>query len=364
MTIKMSHGGDVHEASRLLKKPISAIFDFSASINPLGPSRRALRALQRSTGLIGHYPDPKCTSLVRALASHLRMPADNIVVANGSTELIHLIPRALKIRHALIVGPTFSEYATALRLAGGRCTALLASRRDDYRPPIERIAPKIRAASARQVPVDAVFLCHPNSPTGQVCDPRELASAVKVLGRAGLWVILDETFIEYAGVPSMGAILRRCPRLIILRSFTKFYALPGLRIGYALASRPVSQRLREFVPTWSVGTAAQLAAQAALMDADHAARSLRKMERERVRFTSMLMRLPGLRLFPSRCNFLLLEFPSQRLKTSVLRRLRSRGLLVRDCAGIRGLTASAVRVAIKTAPQNDRLVRALRSLLL
>lgn len=359
VTAEMKHGGNVYEASRVLKKPVSEILDFSASINPLGPSPKALRAIQNCAGLVAHYPDPDCIDLRRTLADHLSQPASRIVVANGSTELIHLIPRALKVRRVLIVGPTFSEYAKAVCLAGGQYSAIHASRKDNYRPPIEYIVPALRSTRSARASVDAVFLCHPNSPTGQVCDPAELSAVIRKIQREGVWTILDETFLEYSGVPSMGTLIQRCPRLIILRSFTKFYALPGLRIGYAIASVPVATVLREHLPIWSVGSVGQAAAKAALTDVTHSRRSRSYTDRERVRFSLKLSQLPGLRVFPSRCNFVLVEFSSVEVKRAAVWRLRMQGILVRDCEGVPGLTSRTIRVAIKTSAENDRLVRAL-----
>lgn len=361
MALKRSarHGGNVYAAARELNKPVSAILDFSASINPLGPSRNAIRALKKNVPLIAHYPDPDCTGVRQALASHLRVPQDRIVIGNGSTELIHVIPRALGIRHALIVGPTFSEYACAVRQAGGKCSMLFAARANNYRPPLDELIERFRSGRTRRPSIDAVFLCNPNSPTGRLCEPAELRRVIRAVGRAGSWMILDETFVDYCEEQSMLAMMPAYPRLILLRSFTKFYALPGLRIGYAIGSRAVAANLRRHVPAWTANTMALLAAEAALKDHRHARRSLAYMNRERERFVDKLSRLSGLRLFPSQCNFLLLEFPLVQSKESAVMDCRRKGILVRDCASVPGLTRRTIRIAIRTTRDNDRLVRVL-----
>ncbi len=356
------HGGNVYAAARELRQPVDALLDFSASINPLGPSPCAVRALKQAIALIGHYPDPDCTDLKTALASRLRVSTASITIGNGSSELIQVLPRVLNTRHALIVGPTFSSYASAVELGGGACSFLLASRRENYRPPLERILRSFIIHRKKGRPVDTVFLCNPNSPTGQLCDSRELVRVVRTACDEGVWVVLDETFIEYCPAQSMLKLLSACPRLVILRSFTKFYALPGLRVGYAIASRAVTAGLQRWLPTWSVNSAAQLAAVAALCDHRHAARSLTYMDSERKRFLRKLSGLRGVTPIPTHCSFVLLELPTAKSRIASIRSLRQKGILVRDCSTIRGLTPRTIRVAVRSRNENDRFVSAIKAL--
>lgn len=362
MAVKASvlHGGNVHAAARELKRPISSLLDFSASINPLGPSPRAVRALKQSIALVCHYPDPDCTGLKTALASHLRLAATSIVVGNGSSELIQVLPRALNTRHALIVGPTYASYASAVQLAGGSCSFLMASRIENYRPPLERVLRFLKADRKGKPPVDTVFLCNPNSPTGQVCDARLLTEVIGAVRRARVWLVLDETFIEYCPQQSMLKHLPVCPRLVLLRSFTKFYALPGIRVGYAVGSRQVTANLQRYLPAWSVNSAAQMAAAAALSDRRHAERSLRYMADARRLFLSRLSGVRGVTALPTHCNFLLLEFPNARIRTATIRSLRRKGILVRDCSNVPGLTEKTIRVAIRSRTDNVRFLSAIK----
>ena len=136
---RIGHGGDVYAAARELGRDLHRLLDFSASINPLGPSPAAVRTLRTAEVLLGHYPDPACWALRQALAAYWKRPSEEFLVGNGSTELIHLLPRTLGIRHLLLIGPTFSEYAEAMTRAGGRVTMLMADRADGYRPPLESV---------------------------------------------------------------------------------------------------------------------------------------------------------------------------------------------------------------------------------
>lgn len=360
------HGGNVYVAARELGKGIGRLVDFSASINPLGPSPRALQAIVRARGLIQHYPDPECWTLREALAKHWRLQADQFVVGNGSTEVIHLLPLALSLRHLLVVGPTFSEYAKAMSRVGGRVSMVMADRAMGYAPPIKQALQVVKAndqrGKGRQI-FDAVVLCNPNSPTGQACDAVEVMTLARLSERQGIQLIVDETFAEYCEERSILPLARQDSRAIVLRSFTKFYGLPGLRVGYMVAAGDIAQRIRTHQPPWSVNAVAQEAARAALNDRHHAARSRSYMAREQLRFHGSLEQLPGCTPFPSHANFVLMELPVGWRASVVTERLRRQGLLIRDCSAVPGLSERMVRMAVRTRADNDRLVRVLFRLL-
>lgn len=356
MTISDRHGGNIYAAARELGLPLSRIIDFSASINPLGPSKRVFRAVTSALPRACHYPDSTCHDLITALASRWKLDPAHFVVGNGSSELIHLLPRALAIRHALILGPTFSEYARALSVQGSRVTYLYATRKDSYQIPARQALTAIRTNKGR---FDTLFLCNPNSPTGQVALPEEVLDLADMAARRRVWVVVDETFVDYCEAHSVLFAVARNPRLLVLRSFTKFYALPGLRIGYLAGFPEAAARIRRLQAPWSVNTLAQSAAQSALKDQRHAKRSLTFMQRERAHLTKALGAIPGLQVFPSAANFLLVELPAPLDATSVTQALRRQGLLIRDCASIPGLNGRTIRVAVRTTAENQRLVTVL-----
>ncbi|MGQ0812650.1 MAG: threonine-phosphate decarboxylase CobD [Nitrospiraceae bacterium] len=361
--MKNCHGGNVHAVARELRTSVGAILDFSASINPLGPAPGVRRAIARGFPLLAHYPDPACWTLREVLAARWKLSPEHVVVGNGSTELIHLLPRALAIQRALIIGPTFSEYARAVVRSGGQTTTLSAKRSEDYRPPLEKAVALIRSGRKGRRPIDAIFFCHPNSPTGQACGVTEALTLVREADRVGIWTILDESFVEYCEERSLLYALTLYSHLIILRSFTKFYALPGLRLGYLAASERVTCLVRELQPPWSVNALAQEAAKAAFRDQRHSRQSLLAMERERARFTIQLGSVPGLTLFPSQANFLLLELPRSHQANQVTATLRRKGVLIRDCSSTPGLNRHTIRIAVRKRRDNERLVAVLRDLL-
>jgi threonine-phosphate decarboxylase len=211
--------------------------------------------------------------------------------------------------------------------------------------------------------IDAIVVCNPNSPTGQASEAGAMMQVARAAERHRLWLIVDETFAEYYEGGSILSQASGLTRVIVLRSLTKFYGLPGLRVGYAISQSKVCRQLRGQQPPWSVNAIAQVAAMAALKDNGHARRSRSFMVRERARFTALLAELPGCVVFPSRANFILMELPAGWRARNVTAMLRRDGLLVRDCSVVPGLRSGSVRVAVRTSRENDRLVKALSNLL-
>ena len=351
-----THGGNVYKVAREQRIPVDRIMDFSASINPLGPPAAGLRAIRSALKQIVHYPDPDCWQLRQALAQQCCVDPDMILVGNGSTELIHLLPRALAIKSALIMGPTFEEYARALTDAGSSVQYVHARREERFRPPLKEV---LRQLSAKGSRFDAVFLCNPNNPTGQVMNRQIVCELAEAVDRQQGWLIVDEAFIDYCRTQSVVSMLSEHPRMMLLRSLTKFYAMPGLRIGYLVGASKVVGQLKDRQPPWSVNSLAQEVSRAVLHDHAYATKSRSFMKSERSRFMRGLRSLSGLRVYPSAANFVLIELPATTCAGEVTDRLASEGLLVRDCSTLPGLTTQMIRVAVRTAKENRRLRAAL-----
>jgi threonine-phosphate decarboxylase len=354
------HGGDVYQAARQQGCDPSEILDFSASINPIGPSLSVSRVLRDALGPIRNYPDPLAHDLVSALSRRSGIPPSNYLVGNGSVELLYLIPGALRIKNAIVIGPTFSEYQKAIKLAGGSSRYIMAERPTAYRPPIEAVLHDVERADPRP---DAVVVCNPNSPTGQAVATQELLRFVYAMAGRDVWVIVDESFIEFAPEFSVLPASPAYRHLLVVRSFSKFYGMPGLRIGYVVAHPDIVEQLKQYQPPWSVNALAQRAALAALKDGGHRRKSLALIAEERTRVTAALQAMEGLRVYPSVVNFLLLDLPIALYASDIAARLRDSGLLIRDCSTIPGLTPQSIRIAIRSSRENDRLLRAIESIL-
>ncbi len=349
------HGGDIYGIARELGLAPGELLDFSASINPLGFPPGLPSALSQALAEVVHYPDRRCTALREELAAYHGLSPAQILVGNGSTELIYLIPRALRPRRGLIVAPAFGEYDKALRAAGAEVRWHVTAEADGFtlRGPLDPGAAEL------------VFLANPASPSGALVPPEEMAAVVRRLTARGAVAVLDEAFIDFVEEASLKHALSRVPGLMVLRSFTKFFGIPGLRLGYLLGAAELVARVGAVQEPWSVSTLAQAAGRACLAEADFMARSRRMVAEARERFQGQLAGLPGLRVFPSAANYLLLKLAQPGLDAAtVRRRLLARGLIIRDASNFRGLNERFVRVAVRRPEENDRLVAALAEILL
>ncbi len=359
-----AHGGNVYAASRDLGRVVRRLIDFSASINPLGPSPHVRRAISTACRFITHYPDPDCLELRQTLARCWQRHPEEIAVGNGSAELIDVLPRALKIRHLVILRPTFSEYERSMARAGGQVTSVSAKRREQYAQPIEDLCRLLKTRGGNSDSIDGVLLCNPNSPTGQACTVDDLLRLAEIARWRGIWVILDEAFADFCPDRSFLPLAASWSRVVVLRSLTKFYALPGLRVGYAVAKPTVVEALRRLMPPWSVNVMGQMAAVAAVSDLAYARKSVRFMARERERFGSMLAALPSCLVTPTYANYFFVELPRGSHAREVSDRLRSEGLLIRDCSTVPGANSRSIRLAVRSQDENDRLIEALSRFLL
>jgi threonine-phosphate decarboxylase len=236
------HGGDVYHLARSLGLELSELLDFSANINPLGFPPGIVEAVHRSLGEIVHYPDRRCQGLTQDLAVYHSLSPEQILVGNGSTELIYLAARALKPKKALIVAPAFSEYEHALRAAGVPVDFQITSEAHNFTlnaPPDPKGA-------------DLVFLAQPASPSGALLDRDLLLETAARLDDAGVFLLLDEAFVDFVEEASLKTHLSQFPHLLILRSFTKFFAIPGMRLGCLFAAPDLIQRLAAIQEPWSV----------------------------------------------------------------------------------------------------------------
>lgn len=328
-----------------------AKLDFSANINPLGIPERAAAALA-DPACWQQYPDPDCTALIRKISAYEKIPAGRIVCGNGADDLIFRIVQGLRPRKALICAPTFSEYKRALLNNGCSVSEYILSPDNNFGLTTE-FAEHIMADT------DIVFLCSPNNPTGEMITPFTLSTISERCRRNGAVLVCDECFMELA--KSHDRYSAKClsgEHIIVLKAFTKTYAMAGLRLGYALfSSEKTADRVRRTGQYWSVSGPAQTAGAAALDDGIYLKRSRRIIADERKYLTEQLTRM-GIMVFPSHANFLLFrcELPMDEL-------LLKRGILIRNCSNFTGLGEGYFRIAVLRRADNRRLIREIERIL-
>jgi len=348
------HGGAVYAWAKKTGIDPSDIIDFSASINPLGPPASARKAFKKSYVEIARYPDPYGEELREALAKRHEIKANEVLLGNGSTQLIYLVCMALQPRKALVVVPAFSEHANALKLAGGRVHFLsLANRGGDFRFSTEQFM----AAWCKDD--DVAFLTTPNSITGQLIPQEEIEKIARVALVRKRFLVVDEAFVDFVEGESVKQLIKENPYLIVLRSLTKYYSLPGLRLGYLLAH---SQRVAQFaayLEPWSVNGPAQQVALACLGDTNFILKTERWLHRERNFLTQALIELKSFHPYSSNTNFLLVRIASNASAVALRSFLLRKKMLIRSCDSFPGLGLDYFRIAIRRRKDNRRLINAL-----
>ncbi len=357
-----AHGGDLLAMAAIAGRDPASILDFSVNVRPEGTPDFLRAALLRAGNALSTYPSPHAEEAAEAAARHHGLPASRFVFGNGSNELIHALARVLRKKGntpAFIVEPAFSEYALACRLAGIETRAVPGGITAPENPQHDGLLAALSGAPAGS----AVFLANPGNPSG-IFRSREACLALLAARPDLLW-ILDEAFIDYAGPEREVSLLPDLPEnAVLLRSLTKFHALPGVRAGYLVASEALSGAVRAELPAWNVNCFAIAAAVAALDDtSDFAERTRAANAERRAHLVALLERLPGVDVFPSVANYVLFRWKDAP-KDLLARLLRRFGIAVRDCSNYHGLEdGSWFRAAVRLPEEHVRLADALRAIM-
>ncbi len=347
--LSFRHGGNIYECERKYKRKV---IDFSANINPLGLPRQVRQTIADNLAKTLHYPDVRA-GITAKIADFWGVDEKNVLLGNGSAQLIYLIVSAFRPASALIPVPTFSEYERAARNAGSRIIFLKLREKEDF---------KLKTCGLDKA--DIFFLCNPNNPTGNLLLPQR--SQLKQITGSGL-LVADEAFMDFLPDQrdyTLVAQAVQSRKIIVLRTFTKFFALPGLRIGYLIAHHQVVDKLKQHQPPWSINVLAQSAAEAILGQRDYSERTYRVIARERRFLFEQLKRIPGLSPYPSVTNFLLVRLAGPDMSAEYLQAmLVKRGILIRDCGNFRNLDKRYFRIAVRSRQENLKLIKELRFVL-
>ena len=352
------HGGDIFAAARDLGLSWREVLDYSANINPLGPPPGLKKHLFDSFDLTANYPDPHALGWRRELAALHGLSVDELVAGNGTTQLMYALVRAINPKKPVVFVPAFSEYEAALACAGLEAGHVQSSANDDF-----DLTPSAAGRLFDSRP-DIVFLTNPTSPAGRLLDPGLLDRVLYAAEKTGALVVLDEAFLDFTDASSLAEAVRRRERLIVLRSLTKFYALPGLRLGYLAASADMAKKIADQVEPWSVNSLALTAGTYCLSQQDYAERTRQTVDRERNWLFRRLTRMGLGRVTPGTANYLLVKLEAEGFtEEGMVAALKSKGILVRGCASFQGVLKGYLRLAVKTRPLNQRLVKALEEVL-
>lgn len=351
MKDQLTHGGDW--AGFALAHGCPPL-DFSANISPLGVPGGVQKALRDAAGQADRYPDPLCRELRAALSAHEGVPAEWVFCGNGAADLIFRAVLARRPRRALVTAPSFGEYEAALETVFCQVEHFILGAETGFALDerfLEVITPE----------TDLVFLCEPNNPTGVTTGPALLTRILERCRETGALLVLDECFGDFLDAPeahSRRADLGKFPNLLLLKAFTKLYAMAGVRLGYVLcANTGFLEQVRRAGQPWAVSSLAQAAGVAALEETDYVRRVRELTAAERAWLFRRLTGL-GLRVIPGEANYLLFRSPRP-LEEPLARR----GILLRSCGNYVGLDDTWYRAAVRTRRDNRRLMEALEEVL-
>lgn len=332
-------------------------YDFSVNLNPLGPPDAVREALAEALNHVEEYPDPEYRELRRGLANYRQLAEEELVLGNGASELIPGIIRTLSPKNCMVTAPCYSGYETALKAAAPSCRIhrIFLREEDDFTLP-ENICREIA-----HVKPDLLILTNPNNPNGKRISANRLREIAGACRGAGTVLLMDECFLALSG-GDVDSLIHRIgeegmPPTVVLRAFTKTFAIPGVRLGYAVCSGSLATRIQRELPEWNLSVFAQYAGLAALEPSGYMAVSVEMIAQEREYLTAELKKL-GLRVFPSDANYILFQSRDRELH----RKLLDKGILIRDCRDYHGLTAGFYRTAVRTHRENTALLRCLRNI--
>ncbi|WP_270180080.1 threonine-phosphate decarboxylase CobD [Alkalihalobacillus sp. CinArs1] len=348
-----SHGSNPHYLYKSLNltKP-DRYSDFSANLNPIGPPLELKERWNDSFEAITTYPDPKALSLTKKLANEWNVDEANVLIGNGGAELISLVGRFLAGKRVCIVQPTFSEYENACRSNG--CEVLNHSLEEgDWELDAASIINKMKQ-------VDALFLCSPNNPTGLAYSETEIKMLLDETKKHNCYLVMDEAFMDFlSDERSIIPYTHTYQKLIVLRSLTKMYAIPGLRIGYMVANEGVINAVKKSQPHWSVNALALLAGEVCLNQYDHVKKTRHLIQQER----ENLQRFFDAHSFQysrSSVNFYLLRDHEKNDQSELLHYLLHNEIVPRHTYNFAGLDGRWLRFAIRTPSENQRLMEVLK----
>ena len=351
---KFEHGGNIFSLANTLGIAPYEILDFSANINPLGPPLCVKKALFDASEQLIHYPPSAESSIIKEASEFYKVDPQEIVFGNGSTELLYLLPKVLKLDRAVILAPCYVDYEKICRLNHIEVKFVYLREQNNF------VLDSIDTIKMALDKSSIVFIGQPNNPTGTIIDPqkiRELAT-----DNPDSIFIIDEAFADF--VPGLPRMYENRPKnVVVLLSLTKFYAIPGLRLGLLIGEKSLVKSIREHLPPWSINIISIIAAQKIFQDKKYIKNSQRYISWAREKLFNELESIPEITPFESKTNFILCKINIDKDAKHLKEKLIKKNIIIRDCSNYRGLDTRFFRIAVKKHKQNIYLIDSLKQIL-
>lgn len=355
------HGSDLEKIERIYGIKKEDIISFSANVNPLGVSFRLKESLTEHIDAITTYPDREYTSLRKCIAEYIHSDIHNIVVGNGSTELISLFIQITHPKKAFIVGPTYSEYEREVAMGGGRSHYFSLTEAGEFRLDTPALTEELSQD------VDLLILCNPNNPTSSVIKREQMREILDYCKRRSITVLVDETYVEFTENPEEVTAIPLTEyynNIIILRGISKFFAAPGLRLGYAVCgNRDLLKEIDQRKNPWTINSLAAIAGEIMFTDDAYIRETRRLISAERARVCQALKGSPDYKPFQAHANFVLVKILNQNfISSDVFDAAIRKNLMIRDCSTFPFLNNKYIRLCFMMPEQNDALLKVLLEL--
>ena len=357
------HGGNIYKIFR--EKNIKEILDYSSNINPYGVPESLKQKIIENIGILERYPDPDYVELREKLAQLNKVELENIVLGNGATEAIFLFIKVIKTEKVLIVSPTFGEYERAVR-EKIEIEYFELEEKDEFRLNIGKLKKELEKK------YDLAIICNPNNPTGKFLKMAETEEILRECNKYDTKLFIDEAFIEFLEDGLKESIVNsreNKKNLFVTRAFTKFFAIPGLRLGYGIYfDKNLEKKITEKKEPWSVNNIAEMAGITVLDDTEYIEKTLNWITEEKKYMYEKLDEISGIKPYKTEVNFICVkikdELFSKGLNVKKLReKMMEEGILIRDASNFKFLDERFFRLAIKDRRSNDRVIEALKKIL-
>lgn len=349
------HGSDLEKIEAIYGIKKEDITSFSANVNPLGISQRLRETLASKIDVITSYPDREYTSLRKCIGNYLSTDFEDIIVGNGSTELISLFLQIQGSKKALILGPTYSEYEKEISLGGGTSSYYPLKEEENFQLNVEDLCHQLKK------PVDLLVICNPNNPTSTSISLKDMEIILDACKEQGIFVMVDETYVEFAPEPEMitaVSLTHDYHNLIILRGISKFFAAPGLRLGYAITgNKDLLKRINTRKNPWTINSLAEVSGELMFTDTEYIEKTRALISSERDKVYKRLAAEPDFKVYEPSANFILARILNSSVTSKDLFDAAiKKGLMIRDCSTFPFLGSQYIRFCFMSPEKNSELL--------
>lgn len=355
------HGSDIEKICEVYHLDPKNIIKFGANVNPLGLSENVKQQLASRLDILSSYPDRDYTTLRNTISEYCNVPAEFILPGNGSSELIALLIQERNPKHTLILGPTYSEYSRELSFSGSTQEYYHLREEDNFVLNVDDLCQTLEGN------YDFLIICNPNNPTSSAITREDLQKLLTFCAEKNIFVMIDETYVEFApDISEITAVTltKEFTNLMVLRGVSKFYAAPGMRLGYGITGNlDFLKKMKEKQVPWSLNSLGALAGELMLQDKDYIHRTRELILSERIRLLQALVEIPTYKTYPAYANFILLKIQKPVLTSyDIFDACIRQGLMIRDCSSFECLDGEYIRFCIMNLEDNTRLLNILSSL--